>query len=389
VLVYGVGLILVLLSCCGLALDLGTFEITRLRMQNAADAAAIGAILAYQDGGYYTGGPLEAAQNGFTNGVNGVTVTVSNPATTGAYAGQLYAAQVTITKTVTGTFIRKSFTLSASATAMDVTTPCVYLLSNTTIQPSLNAINETISASCPFYAGLSYSFNGGSSSSGAQYFVAGPSANSTGTVSPATVFGAPTVADPLAYVAAPAVSSTCNFTNYSVTAAATLSPGVYCGGLTINTTSAVTFSAGTYIILGPLSINGPTLTGNGVTFYLSQGNGYSYGTTSIQNINGSLKAPTTGTLQGILFFTDRTLPNDQAGFTLQNWNAAARMDGIYYLPNQQLILSNITFKPAAYLGVVADYLRINNTNFNPAINYSSLINGNPFHPVGGATGLVE
>jgi hypothetical protein len=389
VLIYGVGFMLVLLSCCGLALDLGTFEITRLRMQNAADAAAIGAIIGYQDGGYTTAAYLEAAQNGFTNGVNGVSITLSNPPTTGAYAGVLYAAQVTITKPVTGIFLRKTFNLYASATAVDVATPCVYLLSNSTTQPSLTAINETISTSCNFYAGLSYTFNGGSSSSGAQYYVAGSSANSTGTVSPTPVFGSPTLADPLGYVASPTVGTTCNYTNYSVTSSATLSPGVYCGGLTINTTAAVTFSAGFYAILGPLSINGPTLTGNGVTLYLSQGNGYSYGSTSIQNIVGTLKAPTTGTYQGILFFTDRTLPNDAAGFTLQNWNSNVRMDGIFYLSNQPLVISNITFKPAAYLGVVCDYLHINNTIFNPAATYTSLAGGNPFHPVGGASGIVE
>ncbi len=389
-LIYGVGFMLVLLSCCGLALDLGTFEITRLKMQNAADAAALGAILAYQDGGYLTGGPLEAAQNGFTNGVNGVTVTVSNPPSTGAYAGVLYAAQVTITKPVTGIFLRKTFNLYASATAIDVATPCVYMLSGTAaVQPSLTATNQTISASCAFYAGQSYTFNSGSSSSGAQYYVSGSSANSYGTVSPATVFGAPTLADPLAYVAAPTVGPSCDHINYSVTSSATLQPGVYCGGLTVTTTAAVSFAAGMYDILGPLSINGPTLTGPGVTFYLSQGNGYAYGATSIQNIAGSLKAPTTGVWQGILFFTDRSLPDDQAGFTLQNWNANVRMDGIYYLANQPLILSNITFKPAAYLGVVCDYLRLNNSAFNPAATYTSLANGNPFHPVGGASGIVE
>lgn len=196
------------------------------------------------------------------------------------------------------------------------------------------------------------------------------------------------MADPLGYVATPAVGS-CNYNNYSAVAAATLNPGVYCGGLTINTSANVTLNPGMYTILGSLNINGPTLKGTGVTFYLTQNGTYPYGASTIQNVNSTLSAPTTGTYQGILYFSDRLLPAAQANLTMQNWNPGSKTDGIFYLYNQELLLSNIPLQPVNYLGVVADYISVHNTGFYPAANYSSLANGNPFHPVGGAAGLVE
>ena len=252
----------------------------------------------------------------------------------------------------------------------------------------MNAINQTIQTSCPFYIGYDYYFNGGSSSAGGQFFVASAPGNSSGSVSPSAAFGAPSVADPLGYLATPAVGG-CNYTSYTVNAAATLQPGVYCGGLTINTSSTVTLNPGTYIVLGSLSINGPTLNGAGVTFYISQGYGYMAGPTMIQNTNSVLSAPTTGALQGILYFSDRTLTAGQANLSMQNWNPNSKTDGIFYLSGQELILSNLTLSPNKYLGFVADYVSMHNTGFLPAADYTPLGGVNPFRPVGGAAGLVE
>ena len=71
---------------------------------------------------------------------------------------------------------------------------------------------------------------------------------------------------------------------------------------------------GVYAIQGNLNINGPTLVASGVTIYMTYGNGYAAGTTAmIQNINGTVSAPTTGTWQGILYFADRSLGGRHAG----------------------------------------------------------------------------
>jgi hypothetical protein len=387
-LVYGAGLVLVLLSCCGLILDLGSFEITKLQMQNAADAAAIGAVLAQENGGSISAGLQEAAQNGFTDGASGVTVSIASQPSGGSYANSTYAIQSVVTKKVSGLLLRTNFTLKAQATAFGVPIPCVYFLNQSSAHTTLLAVNETFVGTCPLYAGYNYNFNGGSSSSGMQFFVSSRSGNSVGVVSPNPAFGTPALSDPLAYIASPTVSG-CNFVNDTVVAATTLLPGTYCGGLTITTSATVTLTPGVYIILGALNINGPTLKGPGVTFYLSQGNGYTYGASMIQNVNSVLSAPTTGTYQGILYFSDRTLPAGQANLTMQNWNPGSKTDGIVYLYNQELLLSNLTLKPVNYFGVVADYISVHNTGFNPAADYSTLAAGNPFHPVGGSAGIVE
>jgi hypothetical protein len=388
-LIYGAGLVLVLLSCCGLILDLGSFELTKLKMQNAADAAAMGAVLSQQNGGPLSAGLQDASQNGFTNGSGGVTVTILSQPTSGAYTSSPYAVQAVVTKQVSGLLLRANITLNARATAFGVPTPCVYFLNRSAAQTTLLAVNETFTGTCPLYAGYNYNFNGGSSSSGMQFFVSSASGNSTGAISPNPAFGAPPLFDPLAYIPSPVINSHCDQVNYTVVSAATLTPGVYCGGLTINTSATVTLNAGMYIVLGSLNINGPTLKGPGVTFYVGQGNGYTYGPSMIQNVNSTLSAPTTGTYQGLLFYSDRTIPAGQANLSMQNWNPTSHTDGILYLYNQELLLSNLPLQPYAYFGVVADYISVHNTGFYPAANYSSLAGGNPFHPVNGVAGLVE
>ena len=387
-LIYGIALIVVLLGCCGLTIDLGQMEITKIRMQTAADAAAMGGALANQSGGNFTSvGTADAAQNGFTSGANQVLVTLTNPPASGSYAGNSLAVQATITKKVHGIFLPKSFTLQAQSTALSsASSPCVYALSQTKT-PSMSFTNQYISSTCAIYLGQSYTFAGNSGSTGTVYYVNGPSSASSGSVSPAPVFNAPSMSDPLSALAAPSFGA-CNHTKMTVNASTTLSPGTYCGGLTISTSGNVTLNPGMYIILGALTINGPNLTGSGVTFYVSQGSGYSYGASSIQNVNATLSAPTSGTWQGIFYYSDRTLPMGQAGLSVSNFNPGTTIDGVFYLAGQQFYSSNATLQGNRYFGLVADDFHLQNSNFSPKDDYSSLAGGSPFQSSGGV-GLVE
>jgi hypothetical protein len=361
-------------------------ETTKLSLQNAADAAAIGAVFAYQDGSTLAaGGAADAKLNGFVDGSNNATVTISSPPTSGAYQGSPSAVQATLTQKFTPAFSPVSFQINAQATAQIPVPPCVYLLSQYSTQPSLDAINETITGSCPFYIGSSYYFNGGSGSTGNQFLLHGSTANSSGSVSP-TPIGSGAMGDPLNYIPPPPFGS-CQYINKNVTSATTLQPGTYCGGLTIITSSAVTLSPGLYVIAGNLSINGPNLTGAGITFFMTQGGGYSYGVCTISNVNARMSAPTTGTWQGILFFSDRNMPAGQMELFMSNWNPSSKLDGILYLVGQELRVSNIPLQGNNYFGIVADWISINNTGFTPSANYSTLANGNPFHVTG--SGIIE
>ena len=77
----------VLMGFLGLAIDVGLLFQTRQRVQTAADAAATAAALDYLYGGSVTSaqaaGKAAAAQNGFTDGSNSVTVTINVPPKSG------------------------------------------------------------------------------------------------------------------------------------------------------------------------------------------------------------------------------------------------------------------------------------------------------------------
>src|ERR1700704_4167381 len=79
-----------MLAFTGLAFDVGYLQWSRLGVQSAADAAAIGALRELELGNSSTISPAglnDAALNGFANGVNHTTVTINNPPRSGSYQG--------------------------------------------------------------------------------------------------------------------------------------------------------------------------------------------------------------------------------------------------------------------------------------------------------------
>ena len=93
---------------------------------------------------------------------------------------------------------------------------------------------------------------------------------------PAPDTGCAPVADPLASLAPPSYGS-CDHTDYVVNSStATLSPGVYCGKLEINSGSTATLDPGVYIMDGATFIanSDSTILGDDVTIYLTGSDGY-------------------------------------------------------------------------------------------------------------------
>jgi len=88
-----------------------------------------------------------------------------------------------------------------------------------------------------------------------------------------------------------------------------LGPGVYCGGISASSGANVTFTPGTYVLNGGgLNVSaGSTLNGTSVTFY-NTGDNKTFGRISISGgTMGSLTAPRSGPMEGMLFFQDRTI----------------------------------------------------------------------------------
>lgn len=96
----------VILGFTGLAVGAGYLQWQRRLMQSAADAAAMGTLREVELGRTNAGPEYnltlaarnDAAMNGFTNGANGVTVTLHNPPVSGAFSGDGTVAQVIISK---------------------------------------------------------------------------------------------------------------------------------------------------------------------------------------------------------------------------------------------------------------------------------------------------
>jgi hypothetical protein len=96
----------VLLGFLGLATDVGVLWATKRKAQTAADAAAVAganATLGSDSAAYSTAATDVAALNGFTNGANGTTITVSQPDPSGYPSGTY--VQVNITKSMSTYFL--------------------------------------------------------------------------------------------------------------------------------------------------------------------------------------------------------------------------------------------------------------------------------------------
>jgi Flp pilus assembly protein TadG len=182
----------------------------------------------------------------------------------------------------------------------------------------------------------------------------------------------PVPGDPLAWVQAPPrpLPSSC-LPALTVTASTPepIPAGTYCGGIKVPSIAGVTFSSGTYILAGGgLTISGgATVNGTGVTFYNTEdptGKTSYNGITISGGSSVSLSAPTSGPLQGMLFFQDRNLPlTDQyaKGDTISGGSATSLIGALYFPLTKMLTYSggsSTTTSPANYIDIVAYKLTV-------------------------------
>ena len=100
--------LLALFAMVGFALDTGKVYSDYRLAQTAADAAALaGAFERYnqRDSTIVTAANSEATTNGFTHGIDGVTITINNPPTSGFYQGDLDSVEVIISQSTTTFFL--------------------------------------------------------------------------------------------------------------------------------------------------------------------------------------------------------------------------------------------------------------------------------------------
>jgi hypothetical protein len=401
-----------LLAFMALAADVGYLRYQKRQLQTAADAAAIAGADELSYGDVTSAADADSAANGFTNGSNGVTVTVNNPPLSGPHVSDSNYVEAIVSRTAS-TFFAKAFGVSSTrVTARAVahlgsSSNCIYALAPSGGSALEVVTNATLNSQCGL---IVESSAGGALACNAPATLTAPSVGVVGTfVGGCTLPGntttgivVPTPSDPLAYLPKPTVGA-CTFTGQKIYTSAnspkstpsTLNPGVYCGGIAIQSGASVVFNPGIYILTssrspGGLSIDiGSYVSTNtssspyGITFY-NYGPTGSINFTLTNYISGesmSLTAPTAGTYQGVIFFQD---PGDTATALIVGWNSDdTDVQGAYYFPTALVEIASagaVSYNPiVAYTILFYDvtYAGQNFATTNIYSNYSSLSDGSP------------
>lgn len=410
----------VLLGILALAVDAGVLQYERRQMQNVADdAASAGAWAGAYAGSSPTNrtsaaqsaGASVAAADGFTNGVNGFSLTVNNPPTSGPSSSNKAYFEAIASKSSSNWFARilglNSSTVRARAVAFTGAKGggCIYIL-NPTLSAAFTASGgSSVIASCGIVVDSSSS-TGFTATSGTvhvaatQILVVGAGYRCDGTCTPTPTTRVAPVTDPLAYVPAPSVScphtpavipTGCSYVAKNglvcnSTIGRALQADTYCGGINVSSAAkSVAFGAGTYILAGGgLTISGGvSATGTGVTFYNTVDPTSTAAFKPITISGGSpvtLIAPTSGDLASMLFFEDRNLASEGVNVTnVKNTisgGSTTNLQGSLYFKSTNLTYSGGSVGSALYTIIVADTATFSGGSYLGA-DYSSLAGGSP------------
>lgn len=372
-----------LVGATGLAIDMGYLRYAKRLQQSAADSAAIAGAAELSSGLWSGAAKQDSHLNGFTDGLNNVSVAVTTTTFNGKQAIQVQIAslQPTFFMRIFGV---NSASLNATATAImgaNGLGNCLYITSRTAGGITTNGAASINAPNCGIIDNDDLTKNGSGHITAASIGVAGSiNTRGSGAVTPAPVPNIVPAADPLSFLANPAPAGGCRSGQVANGNKGNPGPGggspvdlfagFYCGGIDVSGNKDVTFHPGTYYVSGDFSLTGTgTVTGNGVTFYITNGGRLSF--SGNQTIRFS--APTNGTYAGILFFQNKA---DTSGATLNGTNTS-RFQGALYFPNAPLTINGAGGATAAYTIVVARSLTLNGGTLNLAANYSSLGNGSP------------
>jgi Putative Flp pilus-assembly TadE/G-like len=373
----------------GLAVDVASWYSTQRTMQSGADAAAYAAALELARQGLDQAPNLTAMQAvandaASRNGV-GVAVTLNVPPLSGPAAGDPQSVEVIVTEAApiyfTSLFLGDAPDITTRAVAKAaVSDACIWALHPSakgalTISGSANIdldCGVVVNSSHPDAAldqsgtsclsATSISINGGYSGD---------------CVSPEPEVSMPNYGDPLSSLVEPSFGS-CDFkskVNVSSGASATLTPGVYCGGISLNGT--VVFEPGLYVLDGGgLDIQSSAVVTNnenasgGVTFYLT-GSGSKYASVNVSSGSQVTLTPmTTGPLANVLFFQDRDAKNGQSKLTGQS---QMNLTGILYFPNSEVEFTGGSAMDEADVLLVASTLKLSGNTYLNANYAQSLL----------------
>lgn len=371
-----------LIGFAGIGVDATFWLKERNKLQSSTDNAAISAAHAIHLSGTNQAVTSEAQKllrKVYGQDLPGITLSVQFPPQSGPHAGDMTAVAI-LAERAQPVFFGKLFHVNdVKVTARSVARV------NSTSEACLLALSETsdkaISVSGSSKIRLNCGIASNSTASNAAYFSGASDTKTTGITSAGDIYqsngalidtgdgsmlaNAPAVTDPYGPegrdVKVPTNPKNCAEKQLKINDDTVLTPGRYCGGISING-GTTTFSPGVYIIDGgTFKTNGnASLVGQGVTFVLT-GKGNSIADVDINGGAGvSLHAPTSGSdLAGILFFQDpaakdQVKPKD----SLINGNADLDLRGALYFPGTGLKMSGGMSGNMSCLQIVAQTVEI-------------------------------
>jgi Putative Flp pilus-assembly TadE/G-like len=362
----------VVIGFTGLASDVALWELNARKIQTAADEAALAGAVAIANQANVTSAATSVAGNfGYVDGQSGVTVSVDQD------YHNMKEVEVSISALQPQLFTRL-FLAAPKVTRLAVAQPpntpgkspmCVLALDRAgPLGVGAVGASGTTTANlvnCNLYddseAAVAMGLSGEAAVSASKIFLSGGyqvGSNATMSPNPATVTYAAPTPDPYAGLAIPSYSG-CDRTNFTASSGnvLTISPGVYCGGITVNGGATLNLDPGIYILDGgnfSVAGNG-TVIGAGVTIILTSSTGSNYGVVDLAGGSiVSLTAPSSNTsagIPGIAIWVDNNAPIATETF---NGGVTQGINGVIYMPSQALtygggaLTTNICTQLVAY-----------------------------------------
>ena len=396
-------LMIPLVGALGIGFEVSNWYLTTRGMQNAADTAAIAAAT---NGGanYAVEAKAVAAKYGFVDGVNTISIVVTNAAACPGGGNNcysvtisgdlpLYLSQIVGYRGNTTLNGAPAQQLGATAVAQPGTQPqnlCLLALASSGVAQGIRTNGAPFANmnGCNVMSNTAAQCNG--SNLGAGYGFAHGTSNNCG-VTP--VSNIPVVADPYAYLAAniPPLTNQCpggypqethHGNSYSVASTNQLSGTLSlsggnnfkCGDQMLTSNTVINTPIGTPAVLivenGQLDLNGfslTTSTGSAVTVVFSGTNG-SYSHAPADNTNGSggkldIAAPTSGPWSGVAMYQDPSLTSGVDVYAAGN-SPAWNISGLVYMPHATITMKGAVDKAGngkACVVMVADNFQISGT----------------------------
>ena len=395
----------VLLGVSGLALDGSIWFANKRSMQATADAAAFTAALEMTRINDASLAKSRAIENALENQYDpsaGDTIQINSPPLSGPYSGNNAAFEAIVSRPSPSFLSRiihdDQVTVTGRAVAIVANpggTPCVLALDSTS-QDAIKVNNGKVNTgSCRMQANSEdawalHNFSGGEVDGDKLAVVGGYEDDGWMSSTPDT--GVLPVPDPFAGIPTPSVGP-CDHTDLTLSGnqVYNLSPGVYCGGISVSGKADVRLAPGEYIIAdssgtpGSFHVTGnhASVTGSDVLFYTDGDSTINVGGQGVVDLH----AADSGNYAGLLFFGDPDA--DPAIQHTVTGNGDMLYHGFMYFRTAVLkVNGNGSGESSTYVGAIAREIRFGG-NGEMVFNYDPTDPDVPVIAGGSTVTMVE